>query len=182
MALNADCGPLILDEELAWTRSYAGGVEINSIRKNGRTYYISAGGVYDETGSQEGVPGELCPPNGLLALAYQLCLNGTPRCAQAGESCTYTLELDKDGIARMAGTILPEARDLALTFQAGTIEVVVSGDRVERLNIACGGTVQLAMVDVPMSLGVRMDFTAPAQTDTPAVPDDVLDVIDGTLS
>lgn len=182
VALTADCGPLILDEELAWTRSYAGGVEINSIRKNGRTYYISAGGVYDETGSQEGVPGELCPPDGLLALAYQLCLNGTPRCAQAGESCTYTLELDKDGIARMAGTILPEARDLALTFHAGTIEVVVSGDRVERLNIACGGTVQLAMVDVPMSLGVRMDFTAPAQTDTPAVPDDVLDVIDGMLS
>lgn len=181
VSITADCGPLILDEDLAWTRTYAGGVEVNSIRKNGRTYYISAGDVYDETGSQGGVPGKLCLPDDLLSLAYQLCVNGTLHCAQAGESCVYTLALDKDGIARVAGAILPETRDLALTFRSGTIEVVVSGDRVKQMSIACGGSVQLAMVDVPMSLSVQMDFAAPAQVNTPAVPDDVLNAMDGKL-
>lgn len=181
VALTADCGPLVLDEELVWTRTCAGGTEINSIRKNGRTYYISAGNVYDETGNQEGVPGELFSPDDLLALAYQLCVNGTLHRTQAGESCTYTLTLDGEGIVRAARAILPETRDLSLTFQSGTIEMVVSEDRMERLNITCGGSIRLAMVDVPVSLGARLDFAAPAQADTPAVPDDVLDAMDGKL-
>lgn len=178
VALTADCGPLILDEELAWTRSYAGGSEVNGIRKNGHTYYISAGNVYGETGSQEGVPEELYQPDGLVSLAYQLCVNGTPHCVQDGEKYTYTLALDGDSIARVAETILPESRDLALTFQTGTIEVTVSGGKMERLVISCGGSVQLAVVQVPASLGVRLDFTAPSQKGAQAVPDGVLKAIE----
>lgn len=175
VSLTADCGPLVLDEELEWSRTHAGGVEVNSIRKNGRTYYFSTGNVYDDAGDKEDAAGsELFSPENLLTLAYRLCVSGEISCARAGETYTYSLDLDEKGMAGVARAILPDTEGLDLHFQSGSVQITVGGEGIERISFSCGGSVKVMVVDVPVSLEAELRFRDPSQAAEPEVPGEVL--------
>ena len=175
VSLSADCGPLVLDEELVWNRTHAGGVEVNSIRKNGRTYYFSKENVYDESGNREsGAGSALFSPRDLLKLAYQLCINGEISCEENGGTYTYTLALDEDGMARVAHTVLPDSEKLALSFRSGSVEITVTDAGVERIRFACGGSVRIVVVDAPVSISAELRFRDPSEGGQAEIPGDVL--------
>ena len=175
VTLSADCGPLVLDEEMVWSRTHADGVEVNSIRKNGRTWYFSEETVYDGSGNRDsGAGSELFSPRDLLKLSYQLCINGEISCEEDAGAYTYTLTLDRDGMARAAHAILPDSEKLDLSFQSGSVQLTVTGGGVESIRFACGGSVRIAVVDAPVSMSAELRFRSPDERTQTDIPGDVL--------
>ena len=175
VSLSADCGPLVLDEELVWSRTHTGGVEVNSIRKNGRTWYFSGGSVYDESGNRDSAAGPaLSSPRDLLELAYQLCINGALSCEKDEGTYTCTLTLDQDGMARVAQTILPDSEKLALSFRSGSVQLTLTDAGLERVRFTCGGSVRIAVVDAPVSMDAELRFRGPSEEAEAEIPGDVL--------
>lgn len=175
VALSADCGSLVLDEELVWSRTHTSGVEVNSIRKNGRTWYFSKENVYDESGNRDSTAGPaLFSPRDLLKLAYQLCINSEISCEENAGTYTYTLTLDQDGMAQVAHTVLPDSEKLALSLQSGSVRIMVTDGEVESIRFACEGGVRIAVVDAPVSMDAELRFRSPSGETEAEIPGDVL--------
>ena len=180
VSLSADCGPLVLNEDMVWTRTHTGGVDVNSIRKNGRTYYFSTGDVYDESGNKDSGAGtELFSPEDLLTLAYRLCVSGEVRSTENDGVYTYSLTLDGDGMADVAHAILPDTEELDLNFQSGSVQITVTDVGMEDIRFSCAGSVKLMVVDVPVSLRAGLHFGDPSEEGGVEIPDDVLAVLSG---
>lgn len=175
VALSADCGSLVLDEEMVWGRTHADGVEVNSIQKNGHTYYFSKENVYDEAGSRDNSTGaEVFSARNLLRLVYQLGMNGEISCAERNGCYTYALTLDQDGMARVAHTILPDTEKLDLDFRSGVVQVTITDAGVESIRFACGGSIEIVVVDVPVAIEAELRFREPSGESEAEVPEDVL--------
>lgn len=175
VSLSADCGWLVLDEELVWSRTHADDVEVNSIRKNGRTFYFSKKNVYDESGNRDSNAGTvLFSPGNLLKLAYQLCINGEVSCVENRGTYTYVLALDQNGMARVAHAILPDSEKLALSLQSGAVRITVTDEGVESIRFTCGGSVRIVAVDAPVSMDAELRFRSPSESLESGIPGDVL--------
>lgn len=176
VSLAADCGPLVLNDELVWNRIHANGLEVNSIRKNDHTYYFSNGNVYNSSGNRDNTAEpELSSPEHLLSLAYQLCVNGEIECTENDGIYTYLLTLDENGMAQAAHTILPDMENLSATLGSGSIQITITDKGIENIRFSCFGSVKVIVADVPVSLSAELHFRESVPDESLTVPDDVID-------
>ncbi|MGM9618879.1 MAG: hypothetical protein ACI3W8_03425 [Oscillospiraceae bacterium] len=177
LLLRADCGPVTLDDQLDFYRWNDGGLPISSIRKNGYALYFTDTAVCNENG--EVVPAADAAgveAAKLLDVAYQLCLNAQLDCSAAGETYTYTLSLDEDGMRAVACAIAPGAEELDLLFDSGSLQLVLREDRLQSLAVCCGGTVQVALSSAEAAFEARMEFTE--DMDAAALPETVKETLE----
>ena len=160
MTLWADCGPLVFRDTLQYDRRTVDGTVISRIRKNAMNLYFTDNKLCDAEGNVLARSGEnAVDQSTLVALAYQLAMNGTPSHIRADGQDIYTLSLDAQGAADFAAAIAPEVKMQNVTFIAGSVELTVEGDRLKSIRVSCGGNVQVLLVQAQATLGADIVFT-----------------------
>lgn len=160
LTLKADCGPLVLNENLDLYRWTEDGRRISSIQKNGYALYFTDTAVCDKNGrallSTEASNMEAAK---LLDIAYQLCMSAELECRQSAGTDTYTLALDEDGIKAVAYAIAPAAEDMDILFDSGSLQIVMEGNKIQSVQVRCDGQMQVIFSDVAVSLEAQLHFS-----------------------
>lgn len=167
LELSADCGPLKISDTLELYRSG----EISYVEKGSLGLYFAGGAVCTADGTRLTTADSTIEAAQLLGMAYQLCLNGDLRC----EGDVYRLELDQQGMEQFAYAIAPEAEGMNVLFQSGSLELELNGDEISAIRVQCGGSVDVLLTSVEISIGAAL---RPMEGEVSfTVPQAVLDAI-----
>ena len=159
LTLSADCGPLALDKTLDLLCWQLEGKRVYSLQENGVGLYYGNGTLCDGSGhslSLEGSAGgsALRLPELLLGI----CLELTGDCAQMEDSWVYRFALDEEAMSALAYAIVPEAEKLPVSLTAGTLEVILTQEQLESVNLRIDGTLSLLLTQVDVSIGGKIDL------------------------
>lgn len=150
--LSADCGPLSLAETLNARMDQNLG--IGYVEKAGRGLYFKDGKICTADGKLLAQAETDVEAAQLLGVAYLLLLNGDFTC----QGNVYTLELDQQGMADFAYTILPAAEKLNIGFESGRIQLVLEEHTLDRISVSCTGTLDLILTTVQASIGTELQM------------------------
>jgi len=160
--LSADCGPLVVHDQLELFRAWTGGKQAVCLSRAGKDAYFSGGKLYDGEGNAlELEDGEAGPEEreALLELACRLCLRGTAECTQEKDGAyRYTLALSGADLEEAAGAILPQAGALEASLTGGRLEVLVEDGEISRAELSCSGSLRVLLADVEVRLACGMTF------------------------
>lgn len=155
VSLDADCGPLTVNEQLELWISQQEEAAITCLRKNGFSLYFTDGAICDQDGnalSRSEQP--LVESAQLLEIAYQVCMNAEFDYSNG----VYSMSLDRDAMESIAYAIVPDAKTMDVEFSSGKVQVTVKNGSIESIAFACDGSVQVVITDVPVSIGARIQL------------------------
>lgn len=167
LTLSADCGPLVLSEQLELSRWAQAGAPIYCIRENGFGLYFSGQTICDSSGNS--VPLASASNAGavkLLDILYPLFLHASADCTQAGAQRVYTLRLDADGMEALACAIAPELEKLDLSFTSGTAQLVMQDGSIQSIHLSIDASAQIVLARTDASVSASLEFlqdASPAQ-------------------
>lgn len=155
--IRADCGSLIIHDDLSYLRTVVNGTAISGVRSGGVTLFYSGGRVCGESGSAVGqLPANLEQTGRLLDLAYQTCVNSAVGCVKNGDSYVYTVTLSGDKLQDMILAIAPQAERLSITPGFGSLEVQTENERIQSVRLSCNGTLSVALSTLDVSFGAEL--------------------------
>lgn len=158
LSLSADCGPLVLSDDLEMFRTWTDGKQVICARRAGRSLYLSEGAIYDEDGNvvAAGDAGDAAVQSRLLELAYRLCMRSAVSCTEQDGGNLYALRLGRDDLREAACAILPAAGELDVGYTEGSLEIMARDNAIETVRLSCNGTLPLLFTDAPVSLSCAM--------------------------
>ena len=157
MAVN--CGPVVLDTTLDVDSAVANGKRIYCVGKNNLKLYTDGSSVVNASGA--GVTDEEAQLAGnvnLLNVVYQACLNGNISAALTADGYTYTVALGGDGVKQLVEIISPDAAKLNPNLAYGDIKLYIGAGRITGISVSCTGTVQVVVVEAPVSVSADVSF------------------------
>ena len=160
LTLTADCGPLVLRDTLQYDRRTVDGQDFTAVRKGALSLYFSGDKLCDAEGHVLTTDDALASQARLLQLAYQLVLNGTAACTQAGGTDTYTLTLDEAGAAEFAAAIAPDIQSQHVAFTGGRVTMEVQDTQLCSVRITCSGSISVALTEANASLSADIRFVS----------------------
>ena len=163
LVMNADCGPLVLNDTF---ELYSWKIEdetISSIQKNDFELYVTDETICDKDGELVADTSGLSASASvdaakLVEIAYQLYLNTEVECRTDGAAKSYTLSMDEKGIQTVAYAIAPQTADMDMIFKNGTVSFVVRDKKLQEITFACDGSMKIVLSDVEISLGAKLQF------------------------
>ena len=173
--LSANCGPVIFDTSLDYTRTVKDGKTVGCIRAGALELYFSGGTVLSKDGSSAANEQALVKCADLIDLAYRACLEDSVTSEQTETGWRYTLTLSAEQTKQAACAIAPEAEKLDVQYLPGTLELDVQDGSITALRVTTGGSVQIGVVDTQVSISAQFDFRTGLTADDCAVPDAVLE-------
>ncbi|MGN0405978.1 MAG: hypothetical protein ACI4F1_12190 [Bariatricus sp.] len=159
LLLKADCGPLTLNDTLDYYRWNCEGTKISSIQKNGFAFYLTDEKICNQNGDtlmENEVSGADAAK--LLDLAYQICLNAEFTCSEDNGEYIYSVSLDQKGMKAVAYAIASEAEGMDITFDSGSIQIVIRNDKIKSIVISTGGNVQVLVAGADVAFEAKIDF------------------------
>lgn len=159
--LRADCGPLILRDDLELDRwTLDGGQQISCIRKNGRALYFTDSFICGENGETVSeTDADTVDAAQLLEIACLLCMSADLDCTVSGSESTYSLSLDEKGMEAAVHAIAPATEEMDLLFDTGTLAIVIRDDVIESIRVSCTGNVQIVLSHVAAAFEAEVRFT-----------------------
>lgn len=149
VTLTADCGVLKLQDDLTFYRSG----HISAIEKYGRMIYFTDAAICDQNGNVISTSeADALQAGQLLDLTWQLCANSQLTCSRTGRIYTYTLTLDKEGMAAVSQAIVPQTADMDIGFQSGSIVLEIEDDRLQSIRLTVSGEMDALLVQIPASV------------------------------
>ena len=173
--LSANCGPVIFDTSLDYTRTVKDGKTVSCIRTGALELYFSGETVLSKDGSPAVSEQTLVKCADLIDLAYRACLEDSAASEQTETGWHYTLSLSAEQTKQAACAIAPEAEKLDVQYLPGTLELDVQGGAITALRVTTGGSVQVGVVDTQVSISAQFDFQTGLTTDDCPVPAAVLE-------
>ena len=132
---------------------------IYCVGKNNLKLYTDGSSMVNASGA--GVTDEEAQLAGnvnLLNVVYQACLNGNISAAQTADGYTYTVALDGDGVKQLVEIISPDAAKLNPNLAYGDIKLYIGAGRITGISVSCTGTVQVVVVEAPVSVSADVSF------------------------
>lgn len=172
LTLRADCGPLALDKTLDLLCWQAEGKRIYSLQDNGVGLYYCDGILCDGQGRTlplEGSTGGSALQ--LPELLLGICLELTGDCTQKEDSWAYRFTLDEEAMTAMAHAIVPAVEKLPVSLTEGTLEVILTQEQLESVDLRIDGFLSLLLTQVDVSIGGEIDLE-PGEADA-VLPDAV---------
>lgn len=160
LSLNAVCGPVCVQEELSLTRWAQADTPICCIAENGYGLYFSNQAICDSSGSS--VPLASAPNAGaasILEILYPLFLHASASCEENGAQRIYTLQLDADGMQKLACAIAPELEKLALSFTSGSARLVMDDGAICSVSLRIDASAQIVLSRVEAAISAALDFS-----------------------
>ena len=144
VTLEAECGPLSLNDKIKYEQTFVDGQKIGRLRKNDTVIYFSDGIFCDQKGKGLEVEESGLENNiDLLEILYQICMNGEFDCVDAGnDKWLYTLNLDEDAMKAVACAVDPELENIPVILSSGSIQAVVNGDTITDIDVECKGRLE----------------------------------------
>ena len=174
--LSANCGPVIFDTSLDYTRTVKEGKTVSCIRAGVLELYFSGETVLSKDGRTPTASEQtLVKCADLIDLAYRACLEDSVTSEQTENGWRYTLSLSAEQTKQAACAIAPEAEKLDVQYLPGTLELDVQDGAITALRVTTGGSVQVGVVDTQVSISAQFDFQTDLSTDDCTVPDAVLE-------
>ncbi len=160
VTLEADCGPLLLDETLLWQRTRVNGTPLSALTRRGTTIYFTDDAVCAGDGHlmQTGRESLETTP-ALLHLVYETLLSGSAEGTQTSDGWRYTITPDESAMADYAAAIAPDSESLGIRFTDGTVRIDLTGESISAVTIRCRGTVRVVRSDVSAQLSAKLRFT-----------------------
>lgn len=152
MDVSVDLLELPLSTQLTLYTTGAYGKPISYLSKNGTGFYFTEGAACTAEGVAIDTPDSSMDMSRLFGLAYYLCFNGELSC----DGDIYRLALNQQGMEQVLYTIVPEAKDMALSLTEGTLELRMEGDAISSIYIHVAGQVDLVITKVDIGAGVDM--------------------------
>lgn len=181
LLLTADCGTLTVNDELLLIKKVENDVAINCVRKNDQSLYFTDYKICDQNGkTMLETQNSLVKSARLPEIVYKLCLNGNLSCTETTGEYIYTLVLEEDGMKALAYAIAPEAADLDIVFDTGSIQIMVKDEQIKKMQIVCEGNVDLLLVETPVSFSAELNFDESNVPEGFSVPDAVIKTLTDT--
>lgn len=174
ITVSADCGPLQLAEDFQFYQWKTENSSIYGIQKEGLSLYFTDTAVCDaqgralQTGSAETVDVAT-----ILDLVYQNFKNADFQCEAVQDGYLYTVTLNSAGMKTLMTAVLPKAEALDIQYSAGAIQLLLTEDTLKSIQLTCGGSAKVALVNVDVSLS--MELIPLNDNRIPALPDAVTD-------
>lgn len=170
---SADCGPLQLSEDFLLYGWNTGNDPIFAVEKKDITVYLTDSAICDAQGRaiQAGAA-ETMDVATILDLVYQSFKNVAYQCEQTQDGYLYTVKLNPQGMKTLMAAILPKSQNLDILYSTGTISLLLTEDAPVSLRLTCGGSTQVAFVNVAVSMS--MELTPLEDSQIPDLPDAVL--------
>lgn len=159
LTLDANCGPLVVKESLKFYR-WNSDPRISSVQKNGYALYFTETSICDKNGKK--LPLAEAPAvegADLLDIAYRACMNAEVSSSETDKERILTVALDKKGKEEVACAIAPEAGQLGITFEHGSVQIVIRDGKIHSIHAYCDGAMQVVIPDVSVSFGAELVFT-----------------------
>ena len=175
LTLDANCGPLVVSEKLKFYR-WNTQPQISSVQKNGYALYFTDTVICDKSGKK--LPLADAPTveaADLLDIAYRACMNAELSCAVSGKERTFTVSLDEKGMQDVAAAIAPEASQLGIAFEHGSVQFVIRDGKIQSIQVFCDGTMQVVITDVSVSF--RGELVFPEGSTESAIPEAVTNTL-----
>ena len=160
LTLSADCGPLVLNEDLELTRWHIDEQDIFCVEENGYALYFTEDAICDSKGNA--IPtasASNIDAAELLGFAYDACMNASADCIKTGNRYIYTLSLNEAGMETVAYAITPETEKLNISFDSGSIRVVITGETIESVQIQVSGSVQIVLSSADVEMVAKLEFS-----------------------
>ena len=173
LELSADCGPVVVKNDLKYYRQQTGGMQVSCINKNGLNIFFTDGeDVFSQSGDKAtGDAKSLAGTAELFDVLELVCREGDIELSQDGETYRYTLSLDSRATEQIVSIIAPGASDLDIDFTDSRAEVVMDGGVITRLQVSCSGSMKLLLTQASAEVSANMTFT---EAPVPEIPEDVL--------
>ncbi|MGM9601309.1 MAG: hypothetical protein ACI3W5_06970 [Faecousia sp.] len=159
LTLNADCGPLAINDYLDFYRWLTEDGEIFSIQENGYALYFTQDSLCDVNGNRIPI-GNASNMDAaqLLDIAYTFCMNASADCESNGSRYIYTVSLDEEGMEQVAYAIAPEAKKLDITFTSGDLVIVISNEKIESMGVTVRGSLHVVLTSTDVTMGAKLEF------------------------
>lgn len=177
IAVEADCGPISLQDGFSFYQWKLDDSLIWGAKKQDKTLYFTEDAVCSEEGkaiSMESAKGMNAAQ--VLDLAYRCFSKADFQCEDGEDGRIYTVTLDQDGMALIADAIAPEAAQLDIHFEKGSIQLVISQEQIQSIQVTCSGTEKVLAASVDAQFGAQILFRD--ESTVPVLPDAVKDTLD----
>ena len=160
LTLEADCGPITLNETVDLFRWNTEKAAIFCIEENSYALYFTEDRICDSKGNSIPTAGASNTDAAkLLDIAYTICMNANAVSMKKGGQYTYTVSLDEDGMKQVAYAIAPEAEKLNINFESGKLILVMTEEKIVSVEIRVSGNAQIVLSSVDVSIGASLMFT-----------------------
>ncbi len=171
--LGADCGSLIVNDDLTCLYTVVNNTTVSAVRAGGVTLYYANGRACSASGAEVRLPaGDLTQSGELLELAYQLCMNSAVSCVKDDDGNLYTVILSGEKLLDLMCAIAPQAERLNITPGYGSVEVLMKNEQIESVSFRCSGTLTVALSKLDASFDAKL--TMDEGNETFPVPEAVI--------
>lgn len=170
--VTADCGPLTVDDSFHYCQWTVGDTVIHSADKTGQTLYFSGGKVCNADGREMYVQvGDEMDISALAELLYKSFRNAEFTCRQEDSASVYAVTLQPAGMEELGEAILPKTRNMSVSYEAGSIQLVIQDGQLQSVQIICGGSTAVAALTAEVRLAV--DIGLENESPAPVLPEAV---------
>ena len=150
--VSAEFGLFSISDDFEWERGYEDGVAVNHIEINGLSFDFTDDELTGESDESS------VDPYALLALLYEVFLEGGISIEAADDGYLYSIELSKSQMEELVPALIPGAADMDIEYETGELIVVVADEVLDSVSISCGGSVGIWITEFGISLDAVMDF------------------------
>jgi len=94
----------------------------------------------------------------ILSLVYDSFRYTKFHCEEAEDSFLYTATLDQDGMKQMLSAVVPQSAEMEISYEAGSIQLVIRDGEFESITITCGGGTKIGAIDATVQLNGKILF------------------------
>ena len=104
----------------------------------------------------------------LIPLMREMFLQGNYSVTELGSGQMYTLTVEADKIGDIVEQVIPELKDLNISYEDCSLSASVRDGNLYSLELKCGGSVRIVTRDVDANADVLIRFVSPSDHVIPA--------------
>ena len=167
--VRAECGVLSLDESYSYFRQKVQNTDIHCVSNRLFRVYFTK----DATCTSSGKPistaeMRLVDTAQLIPIVREFFLRGSYSCEELGSGKLYTITVKADEIGGLVEQVIPELKDLNVSYEDCTVSVSVRDGSLYSLELECGGSVKIVTKDVDANATAIVHFEKPTEHDLPS--------------
>lgn len=158
ITLSADCGPLVICEDVTIHRQRDKDTTIGCLQKDDYAIYFTDQKLCTGSGTSLSLEQQpLVESAKLLDIACELCMNAD---CSFQDDC-YTVALGEKEMESVVQIIAPEAADLPIHLTNGVLNVYMSNGAISRITISCSGSMEILVAEVEVSVSANIQIREP---------------------
>ena len=170
--VRADCGVLSLDESYSYFRQKQDSTDIHCVSNRlFRVYFTKDAFCTSDGKAVSTAEMRLVDAAQLVPVVRELFLRGSYSCEEMGSGQLYSITLKADEIGGIVEQVIPELKDLNISYSDCTVSASVRDGSLYSLELRCGGSVRIVTKDVDASATAIVRFETPTEH---VIPDAVV--------